>query len=108
MNDQRPRILGPTIDDETRCTHYRTALDVIAIRFACCDEFYPCHLCHLETADHPAEQWPVTDRDTRAVVCGVCRHLLTIDVYLVADSCPSCDAAFNPRCRLHHELYFQS
>lgn len=100
-------MLGPTVDDETRCIHYRTPLDVIAIRFACCGEYYPCHLCHAETAGHPAGQWPLEDRGERAVLCGVCRHELRIDDYLVSDACPSCAAAFNPGCKLHTELYFQ-
>jgi uncharacterized CHY-type Zn-finger protein len=103
----RPRVLGPVVDDETRCIHYRTALDVIAIEFACCGEFYPCHLCHAETADHPAEQWPLDKRDEPAVLCGVCGHLLTIADYLETDSCPACLAVFNPGCKLHTEFYFQ-
>ena len=101
------RVLGPTVDDQTRCIHYRTDLDVIAIRFACCGEYYPCHLCHAETADHPAEQWPLDERDERAVLCGVCKHELTIAEYLLVEACPACGAAFNPGCRLHTELYFQ-
>jgi uncharacterized CHY-type Zn-finger protein len=104
----RPRVLGPVVDDETRCIHYRTPLDVIAIEFACCGEFYPCHLCHAETADHAAEQWPIEKRDEPALLCGVCGHVLTIADYLVADSCPACLALFNPGCKLHTEYYFQT
>ncbi len=100
----RPRVLGPTVDDQTRCIHYRTALDVIAIRFACCGEYYP---CHAETADHPARQWPVAERAEFAVLCGVCDATLTITDYLEADACPACGAAFNPGCKLHTELYFE-
>ena len=107
MTGVRPPVLGPVVDDETRCIHYRTPLDVIAIEFACCRAFYPCHLCHAETADHPAEQWPVADRGERAVLCGVCGHLLTIDEYLVTGGCPACAAPFNPGCKLHAHLYFQ-
>jgi len=102
----RPRVLGPAVDDETRCIHYHSALDVVAIRFACCGEYYPCHLCHAEAADHPAEQWPRDARDERAVLCGVCGHELTIADYLVADSCPACGASFNPGCHQHTHLYF--
>jgi uncharacterized CHY-type Zn-finger protein len=103
----RPRVLGPTVDDQTRCIHYRTALDVIAIRFACCGEYYPCHLCHAETAHHPARQWPVSERTEFAVLCGECDATLTITDYLEADACPACGAAFNPGCKLHTELYFE-
>lgn len=102
------RVLGKTVDDETRCEHYATALDVIAIRFACCDEYYPCHLCHAECADHPAEQWPRSERGREAVLCGVCSTELTIDRYLEVDGCPKCAAPFNPGCRLHSAFYFQT
>ncbi len=102
----RPRVLGPTVDDQTRCIHYRTELDVITIRFACCGEYYPCHLCHAEAADHPAQAWPEGSGAERAVVCGVCGDELTIDAYLGVEGCPTCGAAFNPGCKLHRHLYF--
>ncbi|MGN6125563.1 MAG: CHY zinc finger protein [Humibacter sp.] len=101
-----PAVLGPTVDDQTRCIHYRTPLDVIAIRFACCDEYYPCHLCHSECADHVSRPWPADARDEHAVLCGVCWTELTIAEYLATDACPACHAEFNPRCALHYPLYF--
>ena len=101
-----PRVLGPTVDDETRCVHYRTPLDVIAIRFACCREYYPCHACHAETADHAATPWPAQARGEAAVLCGVCRHELTIDAYLATDRCTACGAPFNPNCARHRHHYF--
>lgn len=104
----RPNVLGSVVDGQTRCIHYRTARDVIAIKFACCGEFYPCHLCHAEGAGHVAEQWPAGSRAEQAVLCGVCGRLLTINGYLAAESCPGCAAAFNPGCKLHSELYFQA
>ena len=102
----RPRVLGPTVDAQTRCVHYRTHLDVIAIRFACCDEYYPCHLCHAEAAGHPAHTWPAAERDRHAVLCGVCGTELTIAEYRRTQDCPACSAAFNPGCSLHAHLYF--
>lgn len=108
MSEPRPKVLGPVVDGETRCIHYSTALDVIAIEFACCREFYPCHLCHAEAADHPAAQWSVSDHRRRAVLCGVCEHRLTIEEYAGAERCPACAAAFNPGCKLHWELYFEA
>jgi uncharacterized CHY-type Zn-finger protein len=103
-----PEVRGPVVDDQTRCIHYRSELDVVAIRFACCGEYYPCHACHAETAGHPAEQWPVAARGERAVLCGACRTELTIAEYLEVDDCPHCGAGFNPGCRLHTELYFET
>nr|WP_236571211.1 CHY zinc finger protein [Microbacterium hydrocarbonoxydans] len=99
-------VHGLLVDDQTRCDHYCGPLDVIAIRFACCEDWYPCHLCHTALADHEARQWPMRSRATEAVLCGVCACVLTIDGYLAATACPTCAAVFNPGCRLHHELYF--
>jgi uncharacterized CHY-type Zn-finger protein len=101
------RVLGKTVDQQTRCVHYRGSLDVIAIEFACCGEFYPCHLCHAETADHEATVWPRTRYDERAILCGVCAHRLTIADYLDVDGCPNCGTPFNPGCKLHLDYYFE-
>lgn len=103
----RPAVRGLTVDGQTRCVHYHTAYDVVAIRFFCCGEYYPCHLCHDACADHPAVPWPADRRASCAVLCGVCSTRLTIADYLTADAtCPACGAAFNPRCALHSDLYF--
>ncbi|RFA18151.1 CHY zinc finger protein [Subtercola boreus] len=100
------RVLGAVVDDQTRCIHYHSVLDVIALRFACCGEYYPCHLCHAESAGHAAEVWSADRRDALAVLCGVCGSELSISEYLGVDSCPRCGAGFNPGCRLHSHLYF--
>lgn len=99
-------VYGKPVDDQTRCKHYRTPVDVIAIRFHCCDRYYPCHLCHEETADHAATQWPADQRSARAILCGVCATELTIAQYVDATSCPACSAPFNERCHVHEHLYF--
>ncbi|SDN52807.1 Uncharacterized protein, contains Zn-finger domain of CHY type [Klenkia soli] len=99
-------VAGRLVDAQSRCEHYATDLDVVAIRFACCEPFYGCHLCHAECADHDAVVWPAEDRSVRAVLCGVCRRTLSIAEYVVADGCPHCAASFNPGCRLHQHLYF--
>ncbi|MBB1023962.1 MULTISPECIES: CHY zinc finger protein [unclassified Dietzia] len=99
-------VLGATVDDQTRCVHYRSPLDVVAIRFHCCREFYPCFRCHAEAADHAVSAWPRAEFDTPAILCGVCRSTLSISRYLEVDGCPACGAAFNPGCSLHHSIYF--
>ncbi|MBT1679010.1 MULTISPECIES: CHY zinc finger protein [Curtobacterium] len=102
-----PDVHGRVVDEQTRCVHYRTALDIIAIRFACCGIYYPCHLCHDETAEHPSKAWPAGSDDEIAVLCGACWGELSIGRYREATACPQCDAGFNPRCALHHPIYFQ-
>jgi uncharacterized CHY-type Zn-finger protein len=99
-------VHGPVVDDQTRCVHWASPLDVIAIRFACCGRYYPCHACHAESEDHPSVPWPRGSFDEKAVLCGVCRTELTIERYLGVDACPACGAGFNPGCALHHPLYF--
>ncbi|MDO5053095.1 MAG: CHY zinc finger protein, partial [Pseudoclavibacter sp.] len=96
------------VDEQTRCVHYRTELDIVAIRFACCREYYPCHACHAETAGHPPERWPASAFEELAILCGACGSELTIRAYLDAAACPHCAAPFNPRCALHRERYFHA
>ena len=101
-------VKGKIFDNETRCEHYRSPLDVIAIKFKCCREYYPCYECHKETANHKAQVWKKQDQDTKAILCGVCKNELTIQEYLYSNShCPYCNAAFNPKCTTHHHLYFE-
>lgn len=100
-------VRGVDVDPETRCGHYHSAVDVIAIRFPCCDTYFPCRECHDELADHAAATWPADRLSERAVLCGWCGTELAIDDYLAAkDHCPACSQAFNPRCALHYGLYF--
>lgn len=101
-------LRGVAVDAETRCRHWDSDVDVVALKFACCETYYPCFECHEESADHDPERWPRDRFDEPAVLCGVCREELTVDAYLsCGDSCPSCGAAFNPGCREHHHLYFE-
>lgn len=99
-------VHGATVDAQTRCVHYSSASDVVAIRFACCNRWYPCHACHAEGESHAPQRWPRHAFDEHALLCGVCRTTLSIEDYLEADGCRSCGAPFNPGCRLHHRLYF--
>ena len=101
-------IKGKPIDAFTRCVHYHSELDVMAIKFKCCKEFYPCYECHLETADHPAEVWPKEWWNEKAILCGRCHYTLTIQEYFDGgNKCPSCGGNFNPQCSNHYHLYFE-
>jgi uncharacterized CHY-type Zn-finger protein len=35
-------LRGQAADDETRCAHWDDPVDVVALRFACCETYYPC------------------------------------------------------------------
>ena len=101
-------VKGNTIDDQTRCSHYHSDLDVIAIKFKCCNTYYPCFSCHAETEWHAPELWKKEEFYNFAILCGVCKHEMTIQAYLDCNSiCPNCKAAFNPKCSNHYQLYFE-
>lgn len=102
-------VYGKTLDDETRCAHYGGPADIIAIRFKCCDRWYPCHECHAAESDHQARNWPTAEFDERAILCGFCGQQLTVNEYLSCDStCPGCGSKFNPGCAKHLHLYFET
>lgn len=51
--------------------------------------------------------WPAGRFAEASVLCGVCKHAMTVPAYIASGSrCPSCDAAFNPACRSHWPSYF--
>jgi uncharacterized CHY-type Zn-finger protein len=101
-------VHGRGLDSATRCIHYRTPADIIAIKFRCCRTYYSCFYCHQEEAEHPAQQWPESDFGEAAILCGACGSELTIREYLTCNAtCPACGAAFNPGCALHYGLYFE-
>ncbi|MEJ0101362.1 MAG: CHY zinc finger protein [Bacteroidota bacterium] len=101
-------VKGKTVDQHTRCVHYHSPLDIIAIKFKCCGTYYPCFYCHAEETDHPAMVWKKTEFDTNAVLCGNCSKEITIDQYLSCNyHCQHCQSPFNPRCINHNHLYFE-
>ncbi|MES2356937.1 MAG: CHY zinc finger protein [Gemmatimonadota bacterium] len=103
----RPEVRGVSVDGKTRCAHYHSEVDVVAIKLHCCSEYYACKDCHDELADHGLVPWPRESFETRAVMCGACGVELTINMYLACESrCPACGSAFNPACSKHHHFYF--
>ncbi|KGP74090.1 CHY zinc finger protein [Pontibacillus yanchengensis] len=107
MNIKGHEVKGIDVDAQTRCKHYPKEVDRIALKFKCCDTYYPCYQCHDEIADHKAETWTVEERNKKAVLCGSCGMELTINEYMNSGyACPHCEASFNPGCRNHAHLYF--
>jgi uncharacterized CHY-type Zn-finger protein len=100
-------LRGVAVDADTRCAHYDDAVDVVALRFLCCDSFYPCFRCHEAVTDHDPERVDGDSFDEPSVLCGVCEATLSVRAYLdCEDTCPACGAAFNPGCRRHRDRYF--
>jgi uncharacterized CHY-type Zn-finger protein len=100
-------VIGLDVDSQTRCVHYHSPIDVIAIKFKCCGDWFPCFECHAATTEHKPLTWDQAEFNERAILCGVCGHQLTIAEYLNSGSvCPECSADFNPKCANHAHLYF--
>jgi uncharacterized CHY-type Zn-finger protein len=95
------------LDAQTRCTHYNSTLDIVAIKMKCCGAYYACKDCHEALAGHAVAVWPQDEWDQRAILCGACKKELTIAEYMrCSHRCPSCNEPFNPGCRTHHHFYF--
>ena len=87
-------IKGINLDAAGRCKHYHKDADIAALK---------CSQCHDSLEDH---KFVASNKDDYPVMCGVCRHLLTFDEY-TSGECPNCHHGFNPRCKLHYEIYFE-
>ena len=105
----RPKVMGVDVDAQTRCAHYGSPLDIVAIRMRCCGDYYACKDCHDALAGHDIRVWPRAEWTETAILCGACGGQLSIETYVGGDhSCPSCGAPFNPGCRHHYHLYFDT
>jgi uncharacterized CHY-type Zn-finger protein len=108
MANLRPPVMGIDLDAQTRCAHYRSTLDIVAIKMKCCGIYYACKDCHDALAGHAIQVWPLSEWDQAAVLCGACGTELTIREYLsCSDECPHCSSPFNHGCRNHYHFYFE-
>jgi uncharacterized CHY-type Zn-finger protein len=100
-------VHGVHLGTHRGCAHYHSALDVIAIKFKCCQKYYACYFCHEELEDHPPKRWEKEEFECRAILCRQCGHELSIQEYLSCkNTCPHCRVQFNPGCKSHWNLYF--
>lgn len=107
--EQRSQVRGIGLDAQTRCIHYHSARDIVAIKTKCCNLFYACKDCHNALAEHVLLVWPSSEWEQNAVLCGNCQTELSIRQYLDCESkCPTCKADFNPGCRHHLHYYFET
>lgn len=99
-------VYGQVFDKQTRCVHYHSKKDIIAIKFKCCLKYYPCYQCHQIGESHEIEVWSKDEFNQKAILCGVCQTEFTIEQYLQMTKCRCCSSEFNEGCRLHHQIYF--
>ncbi|ADU31506.1 CHY zinc finger protein [Evansella cellulosilytica] len=102
------KIYGFPVDEQGRCKHYYGQNDIVSIKFKCCRKYYPCYKCHKEAAKHHTELWRKEEFHKKAILCGECKHEISIESYLRNGKCHHCTAFFNPHCSKHYHLYFDS
>ncbi|SCU99946.1 LAMI_0G01882g1_1 [Lachancea mirantina] len=109
-------INGQIVDDESRCIHWHSEVDIICFKLKCCRKFYACYACHENLEDHRIERYDLgkdDDMKERVVLCGKCKNAMTFEEYIgqkpgAGDlNCPFCNSVFNPYCRLHYDKYFE-
>lgn len=101
-------VHGIDVNAHTGCAHYSSDLDIVAIKFKCCNRYYACYQCHEDLEIHPAVVWEEDELYTKAVLCGRCGYEHTILEYISSNNrCQSCASHFNPKCKLHWDLYFK-
>ncbi|MCS7299097.1 MAG: CHY zinc finger protein [Spirochaetia bacterium] len=100
-------VFGVGLGSYSRCYHYNSERDIVAIKFKCCGKYYACYKCHNELEDHKIIPWDESEFSTKAVLCGICGFEMSIYEYLKSRSkCPSCSSDFNQNCKKHYSIYF--
>lgn len=103
-----PHVHGIATTPLSQCTHWHSPLDIIAIKHVCCGKFYACISCHDGLEDHVSGVWPRGSRGERAVLCGGCKYVASIEEYMGCGSvCVRCGRGFNPGCEGHWGRYFE-
>lgn len=81
---------GFLVDKQTRCIHYHSKLDIIALQCYDCKKYYACYRCHDSLENHLFEPYPSSLIQDKPILCGVCLNLLTYKQYKESLSCPFC------------------
>lgn len=103
----RVGVYGRVVDTESRCVHWHSRRDVLALKFRCCDRYWACVTCHEQCAGHAVRRYHVElDSGLKVVVCGVCRCEMTFAEYTGGLRCVQCHVEFNPGCKMHYSMYF--
>ena len=75
------QINGLLVDDQSRCQHYHSPLDIVALKCFECQKYYACYQCHDRLEAHIYRAYPCQLKQDKVLICGVCRHEMTIEEY---------------------------
>ena len=79
---QRRDSRGEDYDNQWLCSHYKRRCYV---KFACCEQFWPCHRCHNNQSSCGRKK--LKSRDTQQIKCSACGEEQPVCRYLKIDSC---------------------
>ena len=96
------KIYGLVIDQDGRCIHYHSKLDIVANKCSICHKYWACYECHNQLSNHNFGPY---NPNFISVLCGHCQQRFTYKDYELIRSCSSCLQAFNPKCSLHKGIY---
>ncbi len=65
--------------------------EVSAIKFKCCNKYYPCYKCHNRVEKHAIKRWSEPSFNQKAILCGVSKHELTMNEYMMVEHYPIAD-----------------
>lgn len=99
-----PLFYGLDLDQHSRCRHYHSELDIVALKCGKCQRYYACYQCHDALTDHVFQA--ASANEPHPVLCGVCRQQLSLSDYKTG-ACPICQSPFNPKCSNHYDIYFE-
>ena len=107
IGDQR--VQGLRLDSQSRCAHWHSELDIVALRMPGDEVFYACYECYEAIHHKLPPRWKKEDFDeAEAILCGNCGTVMNVRTYLNSNNqCPTCQAAFNPGCAKHYHFYFE-
>ncbi|MEM6803015.1 MAG: hypothetical protein AAF696_16540 [Bacteroidota bacterium] len=105
----KSKVWGINPDAQSRCKHWHSEVDIVALRMPGDDHFYPCHECYEAIHGEAPPPWPKESFESaQAILCGNCAHLMTVKTYWASNNqCPNCSHAFNPGCAKHYHHYFE-
>lgn len=101
------KVYGLFIDNEIWCIYYYLFLDVIVIKFKCCNKYYLCYKCYNEYVFYIIERWVENEFDEKVIMCGVCKYEMCICDYMMVEMCFCCKVYFNSCCKFYYYLYFE-
>ncbi|SQA00231.1 zinc finger protein [Staphylococcus aureus] len=102
-----PKVYGSLIDTETRCRIILPKKILLQLNLNVVINTIHAISAIMSLKKHAIKRWSEPSFNEKAILCGVCKHELTINEYMMVERCPNCQSRFNNRCKYHYHIYFE-